>query len=48
MSAVEHRHYGRNESGLLNMPGRKMTKAGKRAQMQRDINRKSPRRGKRR
>lgn len=33
-------------SGLYNMPGAMMTKAGKRRQMQMDINRASPRKGK--
>lgn len=40
--------YGRNGSGRINMPGEMMTKAGKRAQMQKDANRASPRRGRRR
>lgn len=35
-------------TGRYNMPGGKMTKAGKRRRMQMDINRASPRRGKRR
>lgn len=35
-------------TGLYNMPGAMMTKAGKRRQMQMDNNRASPRRGKRR
>ncbi len=35
-------------TGRINMPGGKMTWAGKRRQMQKDVNRKSPRRGKRR
>lgn len=35
-------------SGRYNMPGAMMTKAGKRRQMQMDVNRASPRRGKRR
>lgn len=48
MSAKEAKLYGRNGSGRLHMPGQMMTKAGKRAQMQKDINRKGPRRGKRR
>lgn len=33
-------------TGRYNMPGAMMTKAGKRRQMQMDINRASPRRGK--
>lgn len=37
-----HRNYG----GRYNMPGYMMTKAGKRAQMQKDFNRASPRKGK--
>lgn len=35
-------------TGRYNMPGARMTKAGKRRQMQIDVNRASPRRGKRR
>jgi hypothetical protein len=39
----DHQLYG----GRINMPGYMMTKAGKRAQMQKDNNRPSPRKGKR-
>lgn len=35
-------------TGRYNMPGAMMTKAGKRRQMQMDVNRASPRKGKRR
>lgn len=48
MSAIERKMFGRNGSGKINMPGHNMTKAGKRWQMQKDINRKSPRRGRKR
>lgn len=45
VNAKQKKFFG---SGRLDMPGGKMTKAGKRMQMQKDVNRKSPRRGRRR
>lgn len=47
-SSKESKNYGKNGSGRYHMPGGMMTKAGKRAQMQKDANRASPRRGRRR
>lgn len=44
-AAKGRRYFG---TGRYNMPGAMMTKAGKRRQMQMDMNRASPRRGKRR
>lgn len=45
MSTKDRRYFG---TGRIQMPAHNMTKAGKRMQMQKDVNRKSPRRGRRR
>lgn len=46
VSTKERRFFG--PGGRIHMPGAMMTKAGKRMQMQKDANRASPRRGRRR
>lgn len=45
-TTLRPKHFGRLDSGRYNMPGQWMTKAGKRAQMQRDFETCNRRKGK--